>query len=74
MTPGRMVDGVTRAAGEWEYEAVSIGYPGPVVRGLPLKEPHNLAPGWVGFDFKAAFGCLIKLINDVEMQVLVSYV
>ena len=73
MTPGRMVDGVTRAAGDWEYDAVSIGYPGPVVRGAPLKEPHNLAPGWVGFDFDAHFRRPVKVVNDAAMQALGSY-
>ena len=52
---------------------VSIGYPGPVLRGRPVSEPHNLGPGWVGFDFEAAFGCPVKLINDAAMQALGSY-
>ena len=73
MTPGRMVDGVIRAAGDWEFAAVSIGYPGPVVRGQPLLEPHNLAPGWVGFDFAAHFGRPVKVVNDAAMQALGSY-
>jgi len=73
MTPGRMVDDVIRAAGDWEFAAVSIGYPGPVVRGQPLREPHNLAPGWVGFDFAAHFGRPVKVVNDAAMQALGSY-
>jgi polyphosphate glucokinase len=52
---------------------VSIGYPGPVLRGKPVAEPHNLGPGWVGFDFAAAFGCPLKLINDAAMQALGDY-
>jgi polyphosphate glucokinase len=52
---------------------VSIGYPGVVLHGKPVSEPHNLGPGWVGFDFAAAFGCPVKLINDAAMQALGSY-
>jgi predicted NBD/HSP70 family sugar kinase len=73
MTPEQMVATVKEAAGDWKYEAVSIGYPGFVVRGKPIAEPHNLAPGWVGFDFKAAFGCPVRMVNDAAMQALGSY-
>ncbi len=73
MTAKEMVLGVLKAAEGWKFEAVSIGYPGPVLRGRPVAEPHNLGPGWVGFDFAAAFGCPVKLINDAAMQALGSY-
>lgn len=73
MTPERMVAGVRELAGDGTYDAISIGYPGPVVGGAPAAEPHNLAHGWVGFDFEAAFGCPVKLINDAAMQALGSY-
>jgi predicted NBD/HSP70 family sugar kinase len=69
----QMVARVRELAGDWRYEAVSIGYPGFVSRGRPVAEPHNLAPGWVGFDFQAAFGCPVKVINDAAMQALGSY-
>jgi polyphosphate glucokinase len=52
---------------------VSIGYPGPVLRGKPLSDPHNLGPGWVGFDFESAFKHPVKVINDAAMQALGSY-
>jgi polyphosphate glucokinase len=52
---------------------VSIGYPGLILRGSPAKEPHNLAPSWVGFDFGSAFGCPVKIVNDAAMQALGSY-
>jgi len=67
MTPKHMVSGVKKLTAEWKYHVVSIGYPGPVVRNRPVAEPHNLAPGWVGFDFEKAFGCPLKLINDAAM-------
>jgi polyphosphate glucokinase len=68
-----MVSGVRRAARDWSYDAVSIGYPGPVLRGRPVAEPHNLGPGWVGFDFERAFGRRVKVVNDAAMQALGSY-
>jgi polyphosphate glucokinase len=73
LTPGRMVELVREAARDWQYDAVTIGYPGPVVNGNILLEPVNLGPGWVGFDFAAALGHPVKLINDAAMQALGSY-
>jgi polyphosphate glucokinase len=73
MTAKQMVASVKKLAGGWNYEAVSIGYPGPVLHGRILHEPHNLGPGWVNFDFKNAFGCPVKVINDAAMQALGSY-
>jgi predicted NBD/HSP70 family sugar kinase len=61
------------AGAGWKYSVVSIGYPGPVIHGKPMCDPHNLGPGWVGFDFKKAFGCPVKVINDAAMQALGSY-
>jgi len=73
LTPRRMVAGVKALAGDWSYDVVSIGYPGPVRNGRPAAEPHNLARGWVGFDFAGAFGRPVRLINDAAMQALGSY-
>ncbi len=73
MTAAQMVAAVKHLVPDWTYEAVSIGYPGPVVHDRPLHEPYNLGGGWVGFDFRAAFGCPVKLINDAAMQALGSY-
>lgn len=73
MSAQKMVDEVTKAAAKWKYTAVSIGYPGPVLHGQPVSEPHNLAPGWVGFDFAKAFGHPVKMVNDAAMQALGSY-
>ena len=73
MTPQRMVSGVQDLASDWKYDVVSIGYPGLVLRGQIAMEPHNLAPGWVGFDFQAAFGRPVKVMNDAAMQALGSY-
>jgi polyphosphate glucokinase len=73
MTPKQMVSGVKQLAREWKYDAVSIGYPGRIHRGRIVSEPHNLASGWVGFNFEAAFGCPVKLMNDAALQALGSY-
>jgi polyphosphate glucokinase len=73
LTPKKMTAGVIKTAKGWQYDVVSIGYPGPILRGRPVAEPHNLGPGWVGFDFAAALGRPVKLINDAAMQALGSY-
>jgi polyphosphate glucokinase len=73
MTAQEMVSRVLKATEGWKYDVVSLGYPGPVLRGKPVAEPHNLGLGWVGFDFAAAFGCPVKLINDAAMQALGDY-
>ena len=73
LTAKQMVAGVKKLAGNWKYNAVSIGYPGPVIRNRPLAEPHNLGRGWMGYDFKAAFKRPVKVVNDAAMQALGSY-
>jgi polyphosphate glucokinase len=73
LTARQMVSSVKKLADGWEYEVVSIGYPGPVVHDRPLAEPHNLGKGWMGFNFAAAFKLPTKVINDAAMQALGSY-
>jgi polyphosphate glucokinase len=73
LTAKQMVAGVKKLARGWKYDAVSIGYPGMVVRNRLLAEPHNLGRGWMGFDFESAFKRPVKLINDAAMQALGSY-
>jgi polyphosphate glucokinase len=73
MTAEEMVAGVKPLAADWQYDVVSIGYPGAVIGGRPLHEPRNLGGGWVGFDFRTAFGCPVKIVNDAAMQALGSY-
>jgi polyphosphate glucokinase len=73
LTPAAMVEGVKKLAEDWTYDVVSLGYPGNVYAGHAVSEPRNLAGGWTRFDFDAAFGCPVKLINDAEMQALGSY-
>ncbi len=73
MTAKLMVAQVKELTRDWRYDAVSIGYPGPVLRNRPVSEPHNLAKGWVGYDFEMAFKCPVKIVNDAAMQALGSY-
>jgi polyphosphate glucokinase len=73
LTPASMVEQVKKAAKDWDCEAISIGLPALVGPEGPLGEPGNLAPGWVGFDFAAAFGCPVRMTNDAAMQALGSY-
>jgi len=73
LTAKKMVAGVKETAKDWNYDVVSIGYPGPVLRNRPIAEPRNLGKGWVGFDYVRAFGKPVKLINDAAMQALGSY-
>jgi glucose-6-phosphate isomerase len=71
--PEQMVSKVQEVVGEWEYDVVSIGYPGPAINGRPIEEPRNLGPGWIRFDYEEAFDCPVKLMNDAAMQALGSY-
>jgi len=73
LTPAAMVDQVKNATAGWKYDAVAIGYPGPVLHGRPVAEPHNLGVGWLGFDFQKGFGKPVELVNDAAMQALGSY-
>lgn len=73
MTPAKMVAATRAATVGWKYDAVSFGYPGPVVQGCPISEPRHLGSGWVGFDFKKAFARPVKIVNDAAMQALGSY-
>jgi len=73
MAPPRMVAEVKRLTADWKYDVISIGYPGVVKKNRVVKKPRNLGSGWIGFDFRAAFGRPVKLINDAAMQALGSY-
>jgi len=73
MSPGVMVEAVEKLAEGWEYDGISLGYPGLVGSSGPRSEAQNLAPGWVGFDFAAAFNMPVRIINDAAMQALGSY-
>ena len=73
LTPEKMVAGIKKLAANWEYDVISLGVPGVVLLGHLVSNPQNLGPDWVGFDFSAAFGAPVKLVNDAAMQALGSY-
>jgi polyphosphate glucokinase len=73
MTAKKMVREVKAATRNWKYDRVSIGYPAPVAAGHPVREPANLGGGWVGFNYRKAFGCPVRIVNDAAMQALGSY-
>jgi len=73
LTPEQMVEGVLEPTKDWDYDVITMGYPGPVMKNKLVLEPANLGPGWVDFDFEAAFGKPVKIINDAAMQALGSY-
>lgn len=72
-TAQQMVEKALALAHGWEYDVVTIGYPGPVVHGRPALEPVNIGPGWVDFDFASHFGKPVKIVNDAAMQAMGSY-
>src|SRR5436190_3536499 len=67
LTPRRLVSAVRKATRDWQYDAISIGFPGPVVHGKLVSEPHNLGAGWIGFSFRKAFRRPVKVVNDAAM-------
>ena len=73
MTAPLMVKQVQQVTKDWDYDGISLGYPGPIINGRPLREPHNLGKGWMNFDFSKAFGRPVKIANDASMQALGSY-
>lgn len=73
LTPRHMIAEVGRSVADWDYDVVSVGFPGPVRKNQVILEPWNLGKGWVGFDFKRAFKCPVKVMNDAAMQALGSY-
>jgi polyphosphate glucokinase len=73
MTASKAVNIVKENSRGWDFDRISLGYPGPIINGRPLREPHNLGGGWVGFDFQKAFGVPVRIINDAAMQALGSY-
>ena len=73
LTPETLVTRVRKETADWDYDCISLGYPGIVDLDEPGEEPGNLAEGWVGFDFDQAFGHPVRLVNDAVMQALGAY-
>jgi polyphosphate glucokinase len=73
LTPRKFVSEIKRRTADWDYDRVSIGFPGVVRNNRAVLEPNNLGRGWVGFDFESAFSRPVKVVNDAAMQALGSY-
>ena len=71
-TPQQTVAGIKRHTADWQYDVITIGIPSPVLRGAVMAEPWNLGTGWVGFDWAAALGKPVQILNDAAMQALGS--
>jgi len=72
-TPRQMIEGIRLLASDWEYDAVSLGFPGLIEEGKPVREPLNLGPGWLRFNYRKAFKKPVRLINDACLQALANY-
>lgn len=73
MTADEMVRKTKEAVDGWEYDAITLGYPGLVKDGRLVREPLNLGGSWINFDFTAAFGRPVRIINDAALQALSVY-
>jgi polyphosphate glucokinase len=73
LTPQALVERVREETRDWEYDVVSIGYPGRMGPDGPAREPKSLGCGWIGFDFAAAFGRPVRVVNDAVLQALGAY-
>jgi len=73
LTAAKMVKGVLEATQDWEYEAVSLGFPGLVREGKIARNPLNLGGGWTAFDFAKALKKPVRIINDAALQALARY-
>lgn len=73
LTPEAMVARIQGITAGWDYDRLAIGYPGDVINNKPVKDPYNLGPGWVEFDFQKAFGRPMRMMNDAALQAFGSY-
>jgi hypothetical protein len=73
LAPRAMVAQIKPLVADWEFDAVSLGFPSPVRNGKIVSEPKHLGKGWVGFDFEKALHKPVRIINDASMQALGSY-
>ncbi len=73
LTPEIMIQGIRDIIHDWNPTRITMGYPGPVVKGKIHLEPANLGRGWVDFDFAKTFALPIQIVNDAAMQAMGSY-
>ena len=73
LKPRAMVNQIKPLVADWQFDAVSLGFPSPVRNGKIVSEPKHLGRGWVGFNFEKALRKPVRIINDAAMQALGSY-
>lgn len=73
LNPERLVEQVRAQTADWPYERMALGLPLSVSRNAAEAEPGNLACGWVGYDFAAAFAVPVRIVNDAVMQAIGAY-
>jgi polyphosphate glucokinase len=73
LTAQDLIDRVRAETADWEYDVISVGFPGLIAAGAPAAEPGNLGDGWVGFNFAEAFDRPVRVVNDAVMQALGAY-
>lgn len=73
LAPRKMIAETKKEIGDWKFDVIAIGFPAPVYKGKISQDPKNLGKGWVGFDFRKAFGKPVRVINDAAIQALGSY-
>jgi len=73
LAPRQMVAATKKELGDWKFDAIAIGFPAPIYRGRIMQDPKNLGKGWIGFNFRKAFGKPVRVMNDAAMQALGSY-
>jgi polyphosphate glucokinase len=73
LRPKQFVRDLKEQTRDWQYDALSIGFPAPIRRGRIVKDPKHLGKGWIGFNFGNALSKPVRVINDASMQALGSY-
>lgn len=73
LSPELMMDQIQNTIPDWNYEAVALGMPCRVNAGRVVEDPHNLGPGWMGYNFAASFGKPVRIMNDACLQALGSF-
>jgi polyphosphate glucokinase len=73
LTPEVLVERLRERTADWQYDVVALGYPGAVDGTGIRADPGNLGRGWRGYDFPAALGKPVRIVNDAVMQALGGY-
>jgi polyphosphate glucokinase len=73
MTADEMVEKTLEAVKGWDFDVVTLGYPGLVKNGRLVREPLNLGGSWLTYDFQRAFKKPVRIINDAALQALAVY-